>query len=355
MLAFLIVALPGAATAASPAPSPTVVKVRAGIHPDFERLVFDWPRAVRYAVHREGAHVTIRFTAPARADFHEAASAQLARIRNLSSSASSEGRLTVSFVIDAHAVIKDFFSGTAVVIDVRGRAAPTASDKTVATAPPLSLPAQAATPPPASPATNVPAASPANPPAVSPSTSQTNALPSVIAAAPVLPSLAETAPPPEVPPPPAEAPPTKTQTAVDITPPAVSLPPAPASEKIEPLPDIGSSTQLVASLDPHIVARAVIYQRAGYAYIIFDRKFTLNLAAITADQPPPLVDLEPLELSRVSGWRFPVPADAEVRATRESTAWHIFLSKQHIEIPVSTALVAQPDFALGAPVSFAID
>ena len=102
------------------------------------------------------------------------------------------------------------------------------------------------------------------------------------------------------------------------------------------------------SLDPHAVARAVIFQRAGYAYIVFDRKLTIDLATLTAGQPPPLVDLEPLDLPKASGWRFAVPSEAEIRATREGTVWHIFLSKQHVEIPVSTALVAQPDFALGA-------
>src|SRR5262249_6794318 len=73
-----------------------------------------------------------------------------------------------------------------------------------------------------------------------------------------------------------------------------------------------------------------------------------SLADITANQPAPLVDLQPLDLAKASGWRFAVPPDAEIRATRQDTAWHIFLSKQHVEIPVSTALVAQPDFALGA-------
>src|SRR6202041_1417362 len=114
------------------------------------------------------------------------------------------------------------------------------------------------------------------------------------------------------------------------------------------LADLGSAAQLVVSLDPHVATRTVIFQRAGYAYIVFDHKFTFDLAVLTAGQPPALVDLEPLELPKASGWRFPVPADAEIRATREDTVWRIFLSKQHVEIPVSTALVAQPDFALGA-------
>lgn len=341
----LLILLPAAQAANAPsASSPVLVKVRAGLHDDYERLVFDWPRTVPYTIHREKERVTIRFSAPGRLDAREVPVAHLTRIRNFSSALDPQGHLTVVFAVDAHAALKDFTSGTSIVVDVRGRPVPASApppekEKTVTQAPPVSQPAQAAK----EPAPSAPASAPPPAPPV----------PSVIAASPVLPSLAETAP--AVAPPP-EVAPEKPQTPSDNTstnaqPPASapsSSAAAPAAAKPEPMLDIGSATQLVASLDPHIVLRAVIYQRAGYAYIIFDRKLTLDLAAMTAGQPPALVDLEPIDLTKVSGWRFPVPADAEIRSTREGSAWHIFLSKQHIEIPVSTALVAQPDFALGA-------
>ncbi len=82
--------------------------------------------------------------------------------------------------------------------------------------------------------------------------------------------------------------------------------------------------------------------------IVFDRKLTLDAAALSAGQPAARVALEPLDLNKASGFRFPMPDDGEIRASREGTIWKIFLTKQEAEVPVSTALVAQPDFALGA-------
>ncbi len=45
---------------------------------------------------------------------------------------------------------------------------------------------------------------------------------------------------------------------------------------------------------------------------------------------------------------FALPADADLRATRDKTGWQIFVSRQHPDVPVTASLVAQPDFALGA-------
>jgi len=365
-LAIFLILAPVAPAAAAPSSSKSsmAVPLRVGVHEDFDRLVFDWPRAVAYVVHRDGARVTIQFSAAGKINFNEIEAAQMTRARAFSSSADAQGHLAVSFAVDAHATVKDFLSGTSIVVDIRGAAAP-------AKAPPQT-------------AAQTPSGATPKPPAAS--SAPQNPAP-VIAAAPVLPSPPSTgaaAPPPltpeqQNPTPVSDAPsppspssstpapaPTSTPTSassasppaktVTITPPTVAVPntPAPAAgAKTENpsdknLPDIGTAAQLVVSLDPHVVTRSAIYQRAGYAYIVFDRKFTLDLPALTAGQAPSLVDLEPLDLPKASGWRFPVPTDAEIRATREGTAWHVFLSKQHVEIPVSTTLLAQPDFALGA-------
>ena len=96
--------------------------------------------------------------------------------------------------------------------------------------------------------------------------------------------------------------------------------------------------------------RAAIWQRANYGMIVFDRKLTLGVDALTwrDSQPAPKVNLEPLGLAKFTGFRFAMPDQAELRATRENNVWKIYLTTQQPEVPVSTALVAQPDFALGA-------
>jgi len=342
--------------------SPVIV-ARAGIHSDFERLVFDWPKSVPYRIHRDGSRVTIHFSASAKLNARDILSTHLSRIHDFSFSSDKKGDLTVSFSIDSHATLKDFISGKSVVVDIRGAAAPTQVEpkKTAETPkpPPVSLPAQSATAAPVSAPSPSAALSPTQAPAQPPAPVQT-ATPATPAPAPqpaktadnTATAAAAVTPPPVPPPAPETPPPSSNPEKAAAAAPLAESPAVPPSSsepaKAKSLADLGTASQLVVSLDPHVSTRAAIFQRAGYAYIVFDRKFTFDLPVLTAGQPAPLVDLEPLDLAKASGWRFAVPADAEIRATRENTTWRIFLSKQHIEIPVSTALVAQPDFALGA-------
>ncbi|MGE3622563.1 MAG: hypothetical protein AB7H77_01635 [Bdellovibrionales bacterium] len=331
------------AVAATP---PTKIMVRAGVHGDFERIVFDWPRKVTYSIRRTGARVTIEFSASAQANTDDVTSARLARIRGFSATRGKNGHLLVSFAVDPQAGIKDFLSGTSIVIDIRsGSAAVTPAKKPILPQQPPSI----VSPPQADQAPEAHISPPATAiDLVQPTSSSTEpalvAQPVLddkkVAEQPPIPSASGDVTPPELP-----AEPDKSK----IEEPSITPPPptAPAADKT-PVPEIGTASQLVVTLDPHVSAKTVVFQRAGYAYIVFDRKFTFDLPALTAGHPPPLVDLQPLDLPKASGWRFPVPMDAEIRAMRSQTAWRIFLSKQHLEIPVSTALVAQPDFALGA-------
>ena len=310
-LAALSALAPARAEDAS-APSPVVI-ARAGVHPDFDRLVFDWPHATGYAVHRDGAHVTVQFVASGRTDFKDVLSTHPARMSDFSAATDKDGHLTVTFLVAPNAGLHDFTSGNSVVIDIKGATAPAivvmAQPKEAAVTPPVPTSVPVASAPPMS------VIPPASPP-VSATVPEKPAVP-VPAAAPVAPVSA----------------------APNTTP---TAPP------VKPLPVIGTASQLVLTLDPHVPTRTAIFQRGGYGFVVFDRKLTLSLDALTAGAPSPLIDAEPLDLPKASGWRFAMPADAELRATRNGTAWQIFLSKEHLEVPVSTALVAQPDFVLGS-------
>lgn len=294
------------------APLPAIT-VRGGVHSDFDRLVFDWPRRVHYHITREDAHIHVAFDGAGRADFHEALIARLTRAHDFSAGMNKEGNLVVSFAVDPKAKLRDFFSDNSIVIDISGGASLAANKEEKSqekgaqskeavqkTAPGVSSPA-AGTSPSSQPGkvTNF-------------TTGQTS------------------------------------DTAAANANPAPSGAGANQAASPSPLPDLGLDSQLIASLDPHIDARAAVYARAGYGYIIFDHKFTLTPEQLEAGQPAPRVMLEPLDLPKASGFRFALPLDAELHATRQNTVWQIYASKQHVEIPVSTALVAQPDFALGA-------
>jgi tetratricopeptide (TPR) repeat protein len=338
--------------------TPTI-PVRAGIHETFERLVFDWPHTTKFTLHRDGNRVSIDFAAAGKADFRSALAVHLTHASAFSS-AMKDGHLTASFTVDPQTVVQSFASDNSVVVDMRpgpkdavaktepappkavtGEPTPAAPDEKTPASPPTPPSPPSATPPSATP----PSATPALSVTTSLATTSSATAPSVTApslqtssaALPASSSSTATATPGAAP-------------SLAAPPEAGSTPAAPIKSEAKPLipTDIGMASQLVAALDPHVTARAVIYQRGGYGYIVFDRKFTLALDALTAGQPAPLVDLEPLDLAKVTGYRFLLPPDVEIHATRESTAWQIFLSKQHLDIPVSTSLVAQPDFALGA-------
>ncbi|HUY67858.1 MAG TPA: hypothetical protein VMV79_00975, partial [Alphaproteobacteria bacterium] len=331
LVALLVPAVPAGAKTAVPH-APATVVVRAGVHRDFERLVFDWPRAASYSLKQSGTQVTIEFAAAGQADLRPADKVHLKIVRDLSFHAAANGHLVVTFQTGAHGRASSFRDGRSVVVDIRA----------AKTKEPPSREAKAPALPPQKPAT--PEAAPkiveasATPPKAIPNPPAGNQ-PATPAPASTAASTAETANQP------AAAP-----AAPSATPPPLEAPPAaaPAPAKPASMPVIGEGSQLVASLDPHVVARAVVWQRAGYGYIVFDRKFTLTPDALAAGQPPALVDLEPLELANASGFRFLTPPSVDVRATRVGTVWQIYMSKQHLDVPVSTALVAQPDFALGA-------
>ena len=139
---------------------------------------------------------------------------------------------------------------------------------------------------------------------------------------------------------------------MDIQAPAAGTPaPTPSPEHTPKAADFGviltNAPTLVAALDPHTPTRAAIYLRANVGYVVFDKKLTLSPTALE-NGVPAQIDLQAFDLAKNSGYRFKVPSNAALRATLDGTAWKIYLSKKQQEIPVTTSLVAQPDFALGA-------
>ena len=96
-----------------------VIQVRAGVHPDRDRLVFNWPDgAVDYTVAQQGDTVQITFSRRGKADF---TAVQRAKLRNVPTvgQATVDGRLVVQITIPPGSEIKHFRSGSgAIAIDV---------------------------------------------------------------------------------------------------------------------------------------------------------------------------------------------------------------------------------------------
>jgi hypothetical protein len=333
-LAFILLGTFAGTTGVCAQTAPSVA-VRAGSHADYDRIVFDWPRDVAFHVAQDGNQATITFDANADIKFSRDVQTYLTRARGFTAHGDASGHTTVSFTIAPSAIIKSFTSSHSVVLDISGKAAEAAT----------------AAPQPAPPA----ATQPVTAPVLTPPPGMIS--PAPIAAAPPLATgtittdaasgkpqpLTQTAKPATA------TAPVKPAQAAPVTPPpvqaaAATVPPKKMDTSSLALSD---TPTLVATLDPHTPTRVAIYQRAGVGYVIFERKLTLSPAALE-NGAPPQVDIQTIDLPKNSGYRFPVPPNSQLLATLEGTAWKIYLSRQQEDVPVTTSLVAQPDFALGA-------
>jgi len=127
--------LTASADPAAPAASaPGRVRVRSGSHGDYERIVFDWPRAVGHDLAQDGQRLTLRFDRPARLGVDAIRSDLPEGFTNMSGRI--DGNASVfGLTIPAGAEARTFTSGPKVVLDI--------------TVPPAPPPVQASAQPPA--------------------------------------------------------------------------------------------------------------------------------------------------------------------------------------------------------------
>ena len=114
---------PPADRAAPAEPTPDLLAVRVGAHPDYDRIVFDWVTDVGYVVRQDGTAAIVTFDKAARIDLPGLRAA----LPNSISGAEARidgGQLIVTFTIDAASSLRDFRTGNKVVVDVMAPAAP---------------------------------------------------------------------------------------------------------------------------------------------------------------------------------------------------------------------------------------
>jgi hypothetical protein len=110
----IVCALSCLMTAAYAAPS---VKVRAGIHDRYNRIVFDWPTRTEYTVQQNNDTVTLQFNKPANAQLSSVNAVNPPLIRNLKQENTAKG-LRVTFQVPIKARIESFRSGQGLAFDV---------------------------------------------------------------------------------------------------------------------------------------------------------------------------------------------------------------------------------------------
>ncbi|UEM20188.1 tetratricopeptide repeat protein [Skermanella mucosa] len=314
-----------------PAASDTVVRVRAGVHPDRNRLVFDWPGAVDYSIARRGDTVQITFSRPGQADFSRL---QRVRLRNVPTigQAAVDGRLIVQITIPPGSEIKDFRTGAGgVALDIvdpprREAAAPTPPVPTPPV-PTLAAPTPAVAPAPTQPAAPAPAKAPAAAPvpaAPAPARSERPSapLPQAQAVAPATRAVPE-------PPPPSAAP----------------LQPVAA----QPLSPGGAETwRGTVTVEAQEPAAAAVYVRAGYLYAVFGRPLDLEGRIKVDALIPGLGGPETVPMRGATAFRMAVPDGLEPTVARDGNTWRIALAQRAATRPEGLPVDAQRDFPLGA-------
>ena len=127
--------LAGAAAmpASGPASAQETVPTRGGVHPDYGRIVFDWPRRVAFETETDGATLTVRFPEALSTDFGAVLGNLDAYLR--SAELLENGR-AVRFSLAQPVSVTSFRSGDSIAIDLRPDAGPA-----TAAAPDPALPA----------------------------------------------------------------------------------------------------------------------------------------------------------------------------------------------------------------------
>lgn len=323
LLTLFLLLVPAAAPAfaeTKEAPLPSVV-LRTGEHAAYDRIVFDAPAGMSHSLEREGEQVKVAFSAPARFVLKQP-SLKRAKSFRILSGADGKTSLSIGFSVSKDAKIESFKNERSFVFDVKGPAfeAPPAASRPEKGGQEETAPATTE---------KKPAAKEEKQPVV-----PEKRVEAAIAPAPQAAPLEKVEP----------APVTAEPALQSSWPPRIQNPmPADMISAIRSIADEVEAKPVVV-LDPGIVVGAAIYERAGYVTILFDRMLTPDAFAGLKQARVPL---EPFALQRHAGFRIRVPDHISVRATREGTAWKIFLVNDFEKALLSSELIAQPDFALG--------
>lgn len=364
------------------AEDPARLPVRFGVHPTFERMVFDWPQPVEYRVDTKDGITTVSFGRNARLD---AASliAGLTRVAGGVAVREEGGQLKLAMTLTDGTRLRHFRNGNKVVVDFSK-----ATDQQQAAPPPAPKPAQkvavppvpappkvekpaAAAPKPAAPvappaaaapavapppAAAAPAAAPqpaATPqqtlkprplrrtPAGAPAAAAPKPAPSAASLVPKTTSkAAPAAPQPHVaaaPAPARAAPATPPQAVAAPATPAANATPAPVAKSAPaaaPKPAGPVQVNLVRTPDGYGLrfgwqepVGAAVFARGAYVWVVFDRPGPLDIGALKAKPEDVLGEVEAFPASAGTALRLAPANGTSVAARREGTSWIVDLGR----------------------------
>jgi len=322
-------ATPAAPTAAAASSAGSTITVRAGVHPTYSRVVFDWPTNTTFTLMRDGDKALLQFDAVASVDL---ASFAAGRIRNIggASAQAKDGKLTVALNVDPTSQVKAFNSGPKVVVDVYPPGTQSAAAPAVAAATPTTAPVPAAAP--------VPAVAPA-PLALTPQTT-TEAAPEQAGAEAGAGAGAQLQSPAETP----------------------SQDPAPAPVPAQ-TPASAASTPAVntraeaSQISPGVVSLrfdwqepvgAAVFRRGEVLWVIFDKRANIDTAALVRDGAGMIASAEQVPSKLGAVLRLTTSEGVNPDIKRSGLAWILEFMEQPL-LPASPLQTdAQPNSPLGA-------
>ncbi len=308
---------PPAARPRAESNEPASVEVRDGEHGSYNRLVFGWPRAVDYKVEKQGNRATISFAKPARFDMAGVQSGLPPDMAVISAEGGPK-TATVVLTVPANARLRHFASGSKVVLDVVRDAAG-----------PVPAAAKAA---PADGEVSLPALKPLAAEAAPSLPSE-----SVAAALTAAPSLAKATPEPKAPP--AKAGAGKGREAEPPPPSAAARPAVTASPPPSPSPSSDTDKVFSLSVAWEKPVAAAVFRRAGYLWLVFDRKQEVDTKLLRRLGGEAVTAVEQVANREATVLRLVVQPDYVPSVRRDGLLWVIDLMAQPAEpkdpIPVT--------------------
>lgn len=285
------------------------VTVRTGRHPDYTRVVFDWPSTVPYSVSRQGDRTTLTFERPSSLSTEALRRGLPVELR--AATLNTNGNQT-SVVLPAPAdqEIRHFVNGNSIVVDLLSSGALQAVQPSPQTPAPTQPPQQVAQGP------STPADAQATPRPVR--------NPGDVPVA-LLNELRIPIPPPAKPQVPASATGTASRSAPSVNNIQVADATAPAMQSagaIEDMAPAGSGPREVSLVIPWTEpAAAAIFRRAGYLWAIFDRYQQLDVDALARAGAPFVTYVEQLPYRNNTIVRMVTQPGLNPFVRREGLAW----------------------------------
>src|SRR5688572_8441950 len=101
--------------AALPATAQEQISIRTGVHPSYNRLVFDWPGVPKYGIKQEGERLTVSFEKAANLNLDALSDRELPNIKQVQTLSASGENLKVAIDIVPGSRFRHFSAGDRLV------------------------------------------------------------------------------------------------------------------------------------------------------------------------------------------------------------------------------------------------